>query len=218
MYSILEYLNYGGEASCISKLSSLYRRRITVCKAHTRSEFPLNIDYGACLKNTLCTRSLAGLSVLGRPAEFLQTEREGEAELTFTLFQFDDDRITTGDVRRAMARLGYRPAEAIELLAFRVAEQEVHRYEPIVALGSCCEVAGEKSVAAISFVEGCGWKIDLYPSCGGKWLANPIECDCGAWSDSFIFAAVLEDCTENCLCRTTDFNQSAFEEVEAATA
>src|SRR3989344_3188999 len=63
------------------------------------------------------------------------TERNGTAEVAVELIHFNR-HVSTDEALRELDRMGYRPAELHELLAFGEKHPEVQREFPVVALGS----------------------------------------------------------------------------------
>ena len=110
--------------------------------------YPLSVDYG---------RSMRGVAKAGRYdwmnpdtiSPNFPTKREGTAEVEVELVHFNRG-ISTDEALGELDRMGYRPAEVHELLAFGEKYPKVQREFPIVALGSVWQDRnGDRSVPCL---------------------------------------------------------------------
>lgn len=92
------------------------------------------VDYGMSVE-TLVLLGRYDLANINVTSQNFPTKRRGETELSIVLAHFN--RLTEDDeVIRELDKVGYRPAEAHELLAFGVKYPDIQREFPILALGS----------------------------------------------------------------------------------
>jgi hypothetical protein len=104
------------------------------------------------------------------------TKGKGKTELTLELVHFDRN-ISSEEALKELDRMGYRPAELMELLAFGEKYPEIQREFPIVALASVWQgPRGSRSVPCLCRF-GSGRGLDLI------WIGDD-------WSGFWRFAAV----------------------------
>ena len=89
----------------------------------------------------------------------LATERKGTSEVVIDLIRFNY-YISTDKALSELDRMGYRPAELRELLAFGEKYPEVQRKFPIIALGSAWW--RRDGVRRVPCLYGSGSRRDLY--------------------------------------------------------
>ena len=96
--------------------------------------YPLSVNYGMSVEDAvkLGRYDWANSDITSRN---FPTKRTGKADLTIKFMQFNR-AISTEDALRELDRMGYRPAELHEILAFGEKYPDVQREFPIVALGS----------------------------------------------------------------------------------
>ena len=104
------------------------------------------------------------------------TKRTGTADLVIELVHVNRD-ISTKDAQKELDRMGFRPAELHELLAFGAKYPEVQREFPILALGSVWQDLDDDRRYAC--LHGVGSERGLYL----RWFG-------GDWDDVCRFAAV----------------------------
>jgi len=104
------------------------------------------------------------------------TERKGAAEVTVELIHFNR-YISTNEALRELDRMGYRPAELHELLAFGEKYSEVQRKFPVVALGSVWQSRG-------------GDRHITYLSRGGSERGLSLVWVGSGWDEIYRFATV----------------------------
>ena len=96
--------------------------------------YPLSVNYGMSVEDAvkLGLYDWANSDITSRN---FPTKRTDKADLTIKFMQFNR-AISTEDALRELDRMGYRPAELHEILAFGEKYPDVQREFPIVALGS----------------------------------------------------------------------------------
>jgi hypothetical protein len=108
------------------------------------------------------------------------TKRKGTAKIEVELIHFNR-RISTDEALRKLDRMGYRPAELRELLAFGEKYPEVQREFPVVALGSVWLArSGSRRAPCLD------WDDSDHSSC---LELSIVEFD-WTWTESCRFAAV----------------------------
>jgi hypothetical protein len=96
--------------------------------------YPLSVDYGRSVEDGVKTGRYDWVNS-GITSRNFPTKRKGTAEVAVELVHFNR-YISTDEALRELDRMGYRPAELHELLAFGEKYPEVQREFPVVALGS----------------------------------------------------------------------------------
>ena len=96
--------------------------------------YPLSVDYGRSVEDGVRAGRYDWANSDITSCNFL-TKRKGMAEISVEIINFAR-YISTDGVLRELDRMGYRPAELHELLAFGEKYPDVQREFPIVALGS----------------------------------------------------------------------------------
>lgn len=76
------------------------------------------------------------------------TTRKGEADLVLELVRFNKV-LTSEEVLKELDKLGYRPAELHELLAFGEKYSDIQRQFPVIALGSVWQYWGGRYVPCL---------------------------------------------------------------------
>jgi hypothetical protein len=96
--------------------------------------YPLSVDYGRSVENGVKAGcyDVVNSDITSRN---FTTNRKGTAEVAVELVHFNR-YVSTNEALRELNRMGYRPAELHELLAFGEKYPEVQREFPVVALGS----------------------------------------------------------------------------------
>lgn len=102
-------------------------------------------------------------------SKHLPVKGEGKLELKLQLIHFDRN-ISSDDAERELDKLGLRPANLEELLAFGAQYPDLQKQFPIVALKAVASVHGGRDVACLDFV-GSERRLDLYWR-GRGWLAR----------------------------------------------
>lgn len=103
--------------------------------------------------------------------------RRGKSKVAVELIHFNR-YISTDEALRELDRMGYRPAELNELLAFGEKYPDVQRGFPVIALGSVwLSPDGSRCVSCLDDGSGSARSLDL------SWVE-------GDWSDLCRFAAV----------------------------
>ena len=137
--------------------------------------YPIPIDYGMGIEELV---RLGGYNWSNNDitSKHFPTKRTGKAEVSVELIHFNR-AISSEEAIREMDKMGYRPAEACELLAFGAKYPDVQREFPIFALGSVWRVLdGVRSVVCL--LRGGDLRdANLY------WFVN-------SWFDDCRFAAV----------------------------
>lgn len=109
-------------------------------------------------------------------SEHFPTKHVGKVETKVEFLHFDRN-ISSDEVLKEMDKMGYRPAEAHELLAFGEKYPDVQREFPIAALGSVWRLlGGRRSVV-------CLYWVAAKRGTGLSWFG-------GGWHDCWRFAAV----------------------------
>jgi len=109
-------------------------------------------------------------------SEHFPTKRIGKTEIVVDLVHFNR-RIGTDEALKELDRMGYRPAELYELLAFGEKYPEIQRGFPVIALGSVWRSSGGNRY--VPCLGGSGFRryLDLH------WIE-------GGWGGLYRFAAV----------------------------
>ncbi|MBI2021220.1 hypothetical protein HYS99_01765 [Candidatus Giovannonibacteria bacterium] len=121
-------------------LRKILREALTPDGKPAGNTYPLSVDYGRGVECAVKSGRYdwANSDVTSRN---FPTERKGTVEVAVELIHFNR-HISTGEVHRELDRMGYRPAELHELLAFGEKYPEVQREFLIVALGSVWQDRG----------------------------------------------------------------------------
>ncbi|MCG2694619.1 hypothetical protein L6261_00860, partial [Candidatus Parcubacteria bacterium] len=108
---------------------------------------------------------------------FPRSENGTKGEREVALFHFNKT-MTSEQVIAEMDKVGYRPATIWELLGLGIAQPNLQREFPIIALGSVCVLDGLRLVAIL-----CRYAVGRYLSLG--WFG-------GDWRDVCRFAGVCK--------------------------
>jgi hypothetical protein len=141
-------------------------------------EYPLSVDY---------ERSVEDAVKLGRydwanpdiTSKNFPTKRTGTAEIVVELIHFNRV-VSTDEALRKLGRMGYRPADLHELLAFGEKYPEVQREFPVVALASVWHY--RLSFRYVPYLSRYSSKRNLYLN----WIKNN-------WNELCRFAAVRKE-------------------------
>jgi len=137
--------------------------------------FRVIIDYGKSLSEMVASGKYNWVNPDINAKNF-SVEGTGKVEANIELIHFNRT-MESDEVLRELDRMGYRPANLPELLAFGASYPEKQREFPIVALGSIWRrLGGRRNVAFLYSCAG-GRKLDL------GWCEN-------GWGDRCRFAAV----------------------------
>ena len=126
--------------------------------ASQKDSYPISVDYERSVEDGV----KAGLYDYTNPnitSINFKTKRKGKADLVVELVRFNT-RISTDYALRELDRMGYRPVELRELLAFGEKYPEVQRKFPIIALGSAWW--RRDGVRRVPCLYGSGSRRDLY--------------------------------------------------------
>lgn len=141
--------------------------------------YTLNLDYEMSIEELL----RLGKYVWGESnitSVNFPTKRVGKMKKLFRLFDFDRE-ISTHDVLKEMRKMGYRPAEACELLTFGARFPDVQLKFPVVALGSVWQGwGGRYGVVYLHFKRNAERSVDI------DWYRHGLYC----WNKGRRFAAV----------------------------
>ena len=115
-------------------LARVLREALTLDGKPTTSAYPVTVDYGKNVEDGVEVGRYhwANFNIT---SEHFPTERNGIAEIEIKLIHFNRI-ISTVEALYELDRMGYRPAELHELLAFGEKYQEIQREFPILSLGS----------------------------------------------------------------------------------
>jgi len=141
-----------------------------------RTAYPIFVNYGRSIEDGIKAGRYDWVDSDITSRNF-PTKRKGTAEVAVELVCFNRCVFSTKKVLRELDRMGYRPAELHELLAFGEKYPEVHREFPVVALGSVWR--GRLGCRNVPCLDGISsWRgLDL------RWFV-------GGWGGIFRFAAV----------------------------
>lgn len=120
--------------------------------AQTGNTYPLSVDYGRDVKDGVRAGRYDWTDSDITSHNF-PTKQKGTAEIEVEFVHFNR-YISTDEALRELDRMGYRPAELHELLAFGEKYPEVQREFPIVALGSVWK--NRRGVRFVSSLCGSG--------------------------------------------------------------
>lgn len=98
------------------------------------SDYPIAVDYGRTLEVAIAAGNF-GWKHSDITSEHFPSQRTGQADLVIRLIHLDRD-IETDAAIAELDKLGLRPADLPELLAFGEKYPDVQRQFPVVALGS----------------------------------------------------------------------------------
>lgn len=130
-------LTFGQMEAIVNKLGGMdgVRRFLSGALAVQSSNiYPVSVDYEMSVEE-LVRRGRYDWSDSDITSKHFPTQRAGKAEVAIELIHFDRD-IDSDEALRKLDRMGFRPAELHELLAFGARYPDVQREFPIIALGS----------------------------------------------------------------------------------
>jgi len=115
-------------------LARVLREALTPDNKPAGNTYPLSVDYERSVEKGVKAGRYdwANSDITARN---FPTERNGTAEVAVELVHFNR-HVSTDEAFRELDRMGFRPAELHELLAFGEKHPEVQREFPVVALGS----------------------------------------------------------------------------------
>ena len=124
------------------------------------STYPLSVDYGRSVEKGVKAGRYDWVNCLFDIASRnFSTERKGTAEIVVELIHFNRN-ISIDKAFSQLDRMGFRPAEIHELLAFGEKYPKVQRKFPVVALGSVWQYQfGNRRVP---YLHGSGSERGLY--------------------------------------------------------
>lgn len=144
-------------------------------KASAGNTYPLSVDYGRSVEDGVRAGRYDWANS-GITSSNFPRKRKGIAEVAVELMHFDRV-VSTNEALRELNRMGYRPAELHELLAFGEKYPDVQREFPIVALGSAWQVRdGGRGVSCL-YGDGSERSLNL------RWVEDD-------WFELYRFAAV----------------------------
>lgn len=115
-------------------LKKALREALLPNEKSTRNAYPIVVDYGKSMEE-MVESGRYDWSDNNITSEHFPTERIGKMEIAVELVHFNR-YIGIDEALQEFDRMGYRPAELYELLAFGEKYPEIQREFPIVALGS----------------------------------------------------------------------------------
>ena len=137
--------------------------------------YPITVDYSKPIEEMVAAGQYDWSNSDITLAHF-PTKRVGKAETKVELLHFDRS-ISSEEALKEMDKMGYRPAEAHELLAFGAKYPDVQREFPLVALGSVWRrLGGRRRVV-------CLRRSDAARDAGLHWFGH-------GWRALWRFAAV----------------------------
>ena len=143
--------------------------------ASQKDSYPISVDYERSVEDGV----KAGLYDYTNPnitSINFKTKRKGKADLVVELVRFNT-RISTDYALRELDRMGYRPVELRELLAFGEKYPDVQRKFPILALGSVWQYGNGYRLIPCLYGNGSLRYLFL------DWVGN-------GWDEIYRFAAV----------------------------
>lgn len=157
------------------ELKNLLQRAFSEDGKAPSSLYPITVDYGIKVEQAIKLGKYDWMNDNITQKNF-PTERKGKAEVVVELIHFNR-YFSSEEALKELDRMGYRPAELMELLAFGEKYSEVQREFPIVALASVWQnPGGHRSVPCLDG-HGSGRGLDL------NWLEDD-------WDGHWRFAAV----------------------------
>jgi hypothetical protein len=156
-------------------LARVLREALTPDGKPAGNSYPLSVDYGRSVEDGVKAGRYdwANSNITSRN---FPTKWKGTAEVTVGLAHFNR-YVSTDETLRELDKIGMRPAELHEFLAFGEKYPEVQREFPIVALGSVWQ--GRLGIRRVPYLrrDGSMRGLDLY------WIVHD-------WSEVCRFAAV----------------------------
>ncbi len=160
-------------------LSFALRKALVVNTEYIRNTYPVIVDYGQSVEKALKSGNFKEVGEDINSQNF-KSRRFGRKMVEIEVISFDW-YISSYDIQLEFNKVGYRPAELLELIAFASKYFNIHPYQgsPIVALGS--------SFSRKYSYPGSPYLIDEI-----SFQKLDLEWNTFGWSQGYYFAVVRE--------------------------
>jgi hypothetical protein len=137
----------------IALISDQIEKKSTTANITSTGGITLTIDYTKTLEQAIADCKFDHISDDVTTENFPFTQEVARVDISARLFDFGRD-ISSHDAIKEMDRDGCRPATLMELLALAVANPELQRQHPIVALGSI--LRGSLGICQVPYLSAYG--------------------------------------------------------------